>query len=349
RYRTDFPFPLAAECRGTWQNPGRELWHIRWQRDGKWSRTVMVGVEENQFEQSGSAWRRTGRGIETDILEQARAVAGNATWELVEEREERLIYRFRPVLPLLDPTGRKSFVGIVVIDRSSGVPVTIHCRDSTKTAEWELRLFGFNRPARIPEPFVAAQRVRAEPEKRVGGKVLTGAVRTITARLTDLDWEYRLRRIREGLELLFTEAHQRRLLELLFSVCRVEIWQAVRLLEGQEGLDSLPVVFVGGDAARRIALKKLVATNPGLEAVPDLSLPVEPKLAITLHPSLLDTSATYALVVDGKAQSVVVPEPGLQGWTLRFAGLGNEEAVKVVAACARHEPLPTDFSVTVGE
>jgi len=356
RYHTDVPFSLAAECRGAKINPDRELWRVVWRRGGERSSTVLIGAQESQFELSARGWQRTVRGVETRVVDQARNVLGQGTVVLKEERRGRLVYTFRPAVPLLDPTGTKPLAGVLEIESKSGLPLRLSCSDSMQSAEWELTFGGFNQPVRVVVPFVVAQRLLAAPIERLGRRTIGVAVNTIEKRLADLGWLARLRRVRGGLELVFDQERPRRQVELLLSAARVEVWQAAWLSDslgrpsgcarGRALCDSW-VLPVGDDVARKVVLEKLVAANPGIEAEPDISLPVEPKLTLSLPGSAIDTVAAYALVIDGKVLSVTGGEPGQKPGTLRFTGLGNEAMVRLLVALANHEPLPTSFNVVV--
>lgn len=346
RFCTDTPFALKAEFSGVWHAPDQEAWTGYWQRQGTRQRVELRAAGANQYERTGRGWRRAGRGVETRILEQARQVVLDKKMVLSDSTRGVYRFRFEPWLPVLDPARQKKLSGLLTVDRSSGLPLGVFCSDSHASVCWELRLGRFNRPGEVAIPFPVEQELVIAPAERLSRSGLDQAVRVLRGRLGELGWDFRLVRRCGRLVLLLDRAVPAGLIELLLSSGRVELWTAVAADSPGVGM------MVGGDAARRVVLGRLMAANGqydvGLVAEP---LP-EPRISFVLKPGLKpENESLLVLVVDGKALDCVAgapasfPSNGAGKATVTFAGLGNKEMAKAVAALARNETAGPGFKI----
>ncbi|MBN2538078.1 hypothetical protein JXB37_07380, partial [candidate division WOR-3 bacterium] len=166
-FHTDAPFDVGASFRGNWQAPDREAWQGAWFRAGRREPVELVAAGEIQYRREGRDWEREPRGVETRVLEQLRQVLERPHFTRTEDRSGRWHYRFEPWLPLLDPGRQRTFQASLLVEPTTGLPVSISARDSSGGAHWDIRLDRFNRAAAVRLPFRPEVSVRLEAERRV--------------------------------------------------------------------------------------------------------------------------------------------------------------------------------------
>ena len=334
---TDMPMPIEVRFKGIRERADRELWSGYMRRRTEMTRVELRAEGAVQYEREPSGWRRTIRGVETRVLEQGEGALRSSRLEFVGIQRRRYVYRFRPDLPILDPTRSKKLSGLMELDPGSGLPVRLYCGDSAGTAEWELLLGRFNHGGTVAIPFTPAMVVDACPSRRLSGNALAGARATLGRRLARLGWEHRLSRTRRGLRLLLGQVKTRRQVELLFSRGNVEVWQG-RWIAGGENADG--AVEVGGDASRRVVLQRLLAADERLELQVGATTP----LAATLEAyGVVSDSPQPAILVLNKT-ALSAAHSNSDGRQV-FQDLGSEDDVRVIVALAGSGPLPVDFAV----
>jgi hypothetical protein len=340
-YHTDAPFPIAAGFRGARERADRELWSGFWRRRGEVTRVELRASGADQYEREGRTWRRTQRGIETRILEQGQLALRGNPLDYAGTEHGRHRYRFSCGLPVLDPTQTKKLTGFMEVDERSGLPVRLYCSDSSRAAEWEMRLGRFNRAGPVRVPFLPATKVEAFAAGRMGRFEYERTLAILKQRLAALAWEHRLSRKGHGFLLQLSQSRPMRQMAMLFSRGGVEVWLGRSVSPG-ELPDSGSVVEVGGDAARRFALVRPLGANAELKAGVTADNPLA--VAIECTTTLSDTGGTALLVVNGHALSTA--GPGKNG-RLRFPDVGTEDEARLVAAVASSEPLPAVLEVRV--
>jgi hypothetical protein len=341
KFHTDVPFPIEVRFTGRREQPDREVWSGTMRRRGEESRVELRAEGSDQFEKEQSGWRRTIRGIETRILEQGEGVFRGKSLEYVGTRRGRHSFSFVPDLPMLDPTRSKKLTGIMEVDPRSGLPLRLYCSDSAKTAEWELTLGRFNRAGKVDVPYLPAMTVDARPLRPLNRSDSDLTLEILNQRLERLGWDHRLRRTRSGFSLMLGQPKTRRQVDLLFSRGRVEVWQT-RWVQPEEPAGTAPVLEVGADASRRVALIRLLGGNERIGAVVRASTPISAVLETSLAVS--DTSGPVVLLVDHSALSVATP--GHDG-KIAFGDLGSEDEVRVISALAAGGPIPADLATVV--
>jgi hypothetical protein len=227
------------------------------------------------------------------------------------------------------------------VDPRTGLPVRLYCSDSTKTAEWELRLGRFNRTGAVLVPYEPAMTVAARSAGALSRAEFGRAVGVLNQRLVKLGWDYRLRRTGRVLTLLLGQPKSHRQVELLFGRGSVEVWQG-RWAGSGAPQDSVNALEVGGDAARRVVLVRLLGGNERIGAGVKSDTPLAAGLEVSVAVS--DTSETAVLVVDRKALSAARPD---RSGRLVFQDIGSEDDVRVIAALAAGGVLPAGFDVTI--
>jgi hypothetical protein len=338
-YHTDFPFPIAVSFSGVRESTDREQWSGSWRRRGEVSRVDLRGDGPDQFERAGFGWRKAMRGAETRILDHARGAFGAGAPAFVETRAGRYVYRFEPVLPTLDPTGRKQLRGVLEVDAYSGLPLRIHGADSAGTAGWELRLSRFNSARRVDVPFIPAMTVAAKPGRGSGKAKVSQSAAIIRRRLDALGWEFRLSGSGAGFELQLGKARTPAQARLLLDSGRVEVWESRWPVTGADSSQSLPV---GGDAARIVLLDRLLAANGTLGVRVEATSPVETGLEVVSGVPV--GAALYTLLLDGRAVSAAARS---DRGRLVFYDLGSGDEVRIIAVLAGSAVLPARFEVTV--
>jgi hypothetical protein len=290
----------------------------------------------DQYELRDGAWEHAERGTETRILEQAAAVVLGDSLRLVDWNARRLVYAFEPFAPIINPGRTKQLRGVLEVDRRTGLPLRVACRDSAGTAELEIRFGRFGRAGRVGLPFAPVLRLLLRPgpnSRRANVRLADGILR---ARFDRLGWPYRLTANRQGWTLELGRAVPPGDLALALAVGRVELRLADWAAESTPSGGS--VVHVGGDAARRVAVGDLLATNRQVSAAADLSLPMSPALVIdgaALRGVVAD-ERLVALVVDG----IVLSATSLPQTPLRFGDVGNSATVRILAVLAENASLP---------
>lgn len=352
-YRTDWPQPLAGNFTGVYNPPDVERWEGYWERAGERKRVLLFARGDVQFQYERGAWRRGVRGLETRVFEQLAQVFQGAQLEFIGLKNNRYRYRFKPNLPLLDLPGNKDFVGVLEVNAKNGMPVRIHCAAKDGSAEWDMRLMGFNRAGRVNLPFVPGIRLIFSPESRnPAGR--RKAVNGIVGRLKNLGVEYRLKCLFPPLggkvELLLDEELDRPALELIFARGRVELWEAVR---ADTSSSARPVQ---GDVAQRVKLERLIGYNRQLEIQPIFEPLVFSGLRVKSASSMINgkdgdnvprahlppgRTGVFALVVDG----VVVGTGSTEGGAVVFKDVGNQWMIRVIGALAAQEPLPAGMKI----
>jgi hypothetical protein len=339
-FRTDTPFPIEVRFSGVREQADREVWSGYMRRRGEVSKVELRAEGPDQYEKEQSGWRRTMRGIETRVLEQGEGAFLGRSFKFIGNEHGRYRFAFKPDLPILDPTRTKKLTGFMEVDPHSGLPVRLYCSDSGKTAEWELRLGRFNRAGSVDVPYQPAMTVDARPTSALNRAGFDRTLAILNQRLAQLGWDHRLRRTARGLTLLLGQPKSRRQVELLFSRGSVEIWQG-RWAGSGETLNPGDAVEVGGDAARRVVLERLLANNERIAAEVRATTPLTPALVTSV--AMSDTGKPAMLVVDHVA--LAAASPGPEGKVV-FDDIGNEDDVRAVAALASGGAIPTDFEIT---
>ena len=341
KFHTDSPFPIEVRFTGTCELPDREVWSGYMRRRTEVSRVELRAEGLDQYEKDGSSWRRTMRGIETRVLEQGEGTFRGRSFEFAGTERGRYRYTFTPDLPILDPTRAKKLSGIMEVDPHSGLPVRLYCSDPARTAEWELRLGRFNRAGSVNVPYQPAMTVEARPAKALNRTDFGRAVGILNQRLAKLGWDCRLRRTRQGLELLLGQPKSHRQVELLFSRGSLEVWQG-RWAGSGDPQDSAKALEVGGDAARRVVLVQLLGSDGRLGGTVSAETPLAAGLEVSV--AAPDTGEPAVLVVDGRALSAARPD---RDGKLLFSDIGSEDDVRVIAALAACSAMPAGFNVTI--
>ncbi len=339
-FHTDAPFPIEVRFSGTRELPDREVWSGSMRRRTEVSRVELRAEGSDQYEKEGSNWRRTMRGIETRVLEQGEGAFRGRSLDFIGTEHGRYMYHFNADLPILDPTRTRRLAGIMEVDPHSGLPVRLYCSDSTGAAEWELRLGRFNRTGAVLVPYQPAMTVEARPPRTLSRAGFGRAVGILKQRLAKLGWDYRLRRTGRVLILLLGQPKSRRQAELLFSRGSVEVWQG-RWSVG-EPRDSAAAVEVGGDAARRVVLVRLLGSDEQLGGTVSAQAPLAAGLEVSV--ALPDTGGPAVLVVDGRAFSAARPD---RDGKLLFFDIGSEDDVRAIAALATCDAMPASFDVKI--
>jgi hypothetical protein len=346
-FHTDSPFPIEVRFSGTCELPDREAWSGFMRRRTEVSRVELRAEGSDQYEKDGSNWRRTLRGIETRVLEQGEGAFRGRSLVFAGTERGRYQYTFKPDLPILDPTRTKRLAGVMEVDPRSGLPVRLFCSDSAGTAEWELRLGRFNHAGAVLVPYQPAMTVVARPARAMSRAEFGRAAGILNQRLAKLGWDCRLRRTRQGLELLLGQPKSHRQVELLFSCGSVEVWEGRWEVSGEPAAETLQgtraeVLEVGGDAARRFVPARRLGGNAQLGAGVKADTPLAAGLEVSVAVS--DTGESAVLVVDGVAMSAARPD---RGGRLVFQDIGTEDDVRVIAALADGGVIPVSFNVTV--
>lgn len=345
KYHTDSPFVLGAEFTGSWSTPDRESWKGYRQRFSERSSVELLAAGSRQYERSDTGWFVSARGLETRIMEQARQVLVGSEPVLVETLARRLRYRLEPSLPILDPALAKKFTAWLDVDRSTGLPLVLSAEDAAATASWRLTLDRFNRAGQVRIPFVLASEAVIAPGERLSERERRQAYVGLAERLKRLGWEHRFGRSREGPLLQLGAKTSRQLLELALSSGDTRLWSGQGMQDSLAG-DSLRVVFVGGDAARRVVLEKLLARNGDFEARLELEHLPEPRLCLDLKDTaearLGPDDSLVVLVVDGKALASVRAQAGA---ALTFSELGTADYLRVLVGLANGLPLAAGFRI----
>jgi hypothetical protein len=377
-YRTDVPVAVEARFSGIWEHPDREAWDGFYKREGKRTAVCLRAQSEVQFEKSDPGWQPHPRGLETKILGQIEQVLYERKLEFVREEKGRYLFRFQPQMSLIDPLRVKDLAGILEVEKVSALPVRIYCADKLKSAEWEIRLSGFNRAGRVHIPFVPVMSFNLIPlgpglvqsEKARAGTILK-------QRLAELGIEHQLKWTRAGLELKIARSMSARALRFLTGKGRVEVWTGIwadsanwHQQTGSQETLALQL-SVHGDAAKSVILQKLLADNQGMRAKVDCELPFQPKLIIEFkeRPSLLPFASSQFPVLNQEPNSglavaegtpknqapalfvLVVDGSGIDVTTMAsdnrfvFSDVGGEEMVRIIAALTNSQPLPIDFQV----
>ena len=340
-YRSAPPATLAASYSGVHVAPDIESWNGFWQRGTERSQVRLVGSGVTQYEDFGSGWQRSERGVETQVLAQARAVFASDTLVLAGRRGDRLAYQFKPRVPMLDPAQVQRFIGEMELDEQRLLPLRVVCRDSADAAEWVLTLGRFNRAPNPQLPFVPSSTVRAVPVRRVGGCVLRRAARVLDQRLAVAGLDHRMGVSWGTVNLQLAAVLSPSVVGLLLSRGAVEVWTAEWHVASVPSDSPRHVVTVGGDAARLASLGELVCRNGSMSAQPDLSLPMSPTLVLTPTRSPVVQSRLYVLVVDGRA---VASSSALEGEVIRFSDLGDNEMVIALSAVAARAEMPVGLT-----
>jgi len=340
-FHTDMPFPIEVRFSGTRELPDREVWSGYMRRRADVSRVELRAEGSDQYEKEGSNWRRTIRGIETRVLEQGEDAFRGRSLVFAGTEHGRYQFTFAPDLPILDPTQTRKLAGIMEVDPRSGLPVRLYCSDSAKTAEWELRLGRFNRTGTVLVPYQPAMTVDARPAGALSRAGFGAAVGVLNQRLGKLGWDSRLRRRGSVLTLLLGQPKSHRQVELLFSRGSVEVWQG-RWAGSGEPQDSVKAIEVGGDAARRVVLVRLLGSNGQLGDTVNAETPLTTRLEVSV--AVPDTLEPAVLVVDGRALSAARPD---RDGRLFFSDIGGVDDVRVVAALAACSVMPAGFAATI--
>uniref|UniRef100_A0A7C4CBN1 Uncharacterized protein n=1 Tax=candidate division WOR-3 bacterium TaxID=2052148 RepID=A0A7C4CBN1_UNCW3 len=286
---------------------------------------------------TASGWRKSPRGVETRVLDQMRqALEGVALLPAGEEHGRRS-FAFTPKATILDPAQTTLFTGRLETDAGSGFPLAMVYGDQSGRKLWRMEFSRFNRAGKVWVPFVPDQTLNVSPSRRLSSSGWSQAVRVLRGRLGQFGVEHRVRRRGNRLEVSLTEALNPAQSDLLFSVGRVELWEAewtARDSVGQGGC----IAVVGGDVAQTARLRRLIATNGQIAAKTDESLPVRPELIVTA--AGIRAGALVVLLVDGVAVGAAWAEADGQ---LRFAGLGRCSLDGTLAAVANNPVLPVEF------
>ncbi len=368
-YRTDSPLSLRAQFKGKWENPDKESWVGFWEREGVMENVRLSAVDERQLELTPAGWRITARGLEARVLEQLQQVFYGAVFKPWGEKRGRLLYQFIPNLPLIDPEGTKGLIGIVEIDKVTQLPIRIWCYDEEKTAEWEMRFGRFNRAGRVEMPFIPLFKCKLSPvgirltrdEKRKTAMILKN-------RLKELGVGYRMKWGCKALDLTLDRPLPFPSLELLFSQGRVELWSGWLISQGEKwepGVRSSLILPIAGDVAKMVALDSLIAENSSLSAKPELNLPFQPQLRISVlsrrdtasaPPTLLSGEASGCSPPDSRRKAPAVVALLVNGMVVGigkekgageflFDDIGGEEKLRIIAVLANYPPLPSGFQV----
>ncbi|MEO0078201.1 MAG: hypothetical protein ABIK86_04280 [candidate division WOR-3 bacterium] len=337
RYRTTVPVGIECSYDGRWQAPDREEWRGRVVRSGEATNVHLLAAGEHQYDMAAGGWRKSARGIETKVFDQARQALQGAEFELAGERDGRRVFRFVPKATVLDPTQMMKLEGRFEIDAKTGLPLVISYGDATGLAAWQMDFGRFNRAGGIRLPFVTEQALTAEPVRRLSSREWNAAARGLYGRLRRLGTEFRLRRGRAGFEIELADALDPQQLERLLCQGVVQLWEAEWVGPDMPNATGV-IVAVGGDAARRVGLVRLVAANELLDATADLELPMRPELVVQARST--GKGSLAILMIDGAAVSAaIVDEAG----RLRFGDLGSATAVEIIAIVARGPALPCSF------
>ncbi|MBN2465700.1 hypothetical protein JXD38_08800, partial [candidate division WOR-3 bacterium] len=191
----------------------------------------------------------------------------------------------------------------------------------------------------IDVPYEPAMTVDAWPVQRLSRAAFSRAVTTIELRLAKLGWEHRLRRTSKGLALLLGQPKSRRQIQWLLSRGSVEVWQGRWVKSGET---SSAAVEVGGDASRRVVLKRLLAANGQLEAGVRAPTPLAAVLVTSVP--VPETTEPAVLVVDHAVLAAATSTPD---GTLEFQDIGSEDDVRMIAALAAGDVIPADFTVAI--
>jgi len=304
RYHTDVPFKISASFRGTRQSTDRESWDGEWMRGAEREPVTLRAAGPVQYERDGGVWRRTQRGLETKILDQAGPVLRGVKLRPAGRERGRYVYEFNPEVPIIDPAQTRKLLGRLELDARTGLPLRVYCSDSVKAARMgaqvqRLQPPGEDRRALSSGPDGGGGAESATQPNRVGG-----GARVVEARLTSMGTECRISRTRAGFRLELDRAFSPGQLGLMVGRGQVEVWS------GSPAGDSLVrdtaiVVGIGGDAARRIRLGRRLAGPDDLELQPRLDLPVDPRIAASF-PALRGAAfrdSMVVLLVDGAAVS----------------------------------------------
>lgn len=335
RYHTDVPFSISADYTGIREVDDHESWSGRSGRRGEVARVELRASGADQYELVDGRWQRTERGTETRILEQAAAAVRGDSLRLVRCDERRLVYSFEPSAPILDPAQSKRLTGTLEVDRRTGLPLSLRCGDSLRTAELLIEFGRFGRAGRVRVPFVPVVEVRLRPRSRIGHSQTQQVVSTIRARFGALDWQHRIGSLGDGWRLELGRGVPSGEMEQALAIGKVELWRASWVSD--TAAQNAPGLMVGGDAARRVALVRVIAANGEASAVADLLLPMAPALTFKLTvPDSVPDGRLVALVLDGRVLDVTNQHDA----RLRFADVGGIGTVRVLAALAVHSPLP---------
>jgi hypothetical protein len=338
-FHTDMPLSIEVKFSGVREQADREVWSGYMGRRAEMSRVELRAEGPEQYEKEPSGWHRTLRGIETRVLEQGEGALGGKPLKFMRAEHGRYLFAFKPDLPILDPSQTKRLTGVMEVDSRSGLPVRLYCSDSAKTAEWVLRLGRFNRAGSVSIPYEPAMTVDARPTVRLNRTAFGRTAAILNQRLAKLGWDCRLRGTARGLTLLLRQPKSRRQVELLFSRGNVEVWQG-RWIGVGESSDA--AIEVGGDAARRVVLQRLLAANEQIAAAVRTTTPQAAALVTSV--ALPDNRGLAVLVVNRTAMSAASSGPDGK---LVFQDIGNADDVSVIAALAGSRVIPTGFGLTV--
>jgi hypothetical protein len=287
-----------------------------------------------------AGWSRGRRGIEADVVEQVFVALGREAAQFAGESLGLYLYRFRPMLPVVDPTNAMSLSGALLLDRS-GVPVLVKADDRSGTTVWQATLGDFGRAGPVDVPFVPALTVQAAPLPRTGCCGMSAAVTGLRSRLDALGWRYRLTAGR-GLALSLDQALMRSDLALLLGAGRVELWRGRAVEAPDAGGASDSLVAVAGDVARWVRLTRFIARNAEFDPLADVGMPSAPRLVVAGSVNAADSGDVAVLLIDGTA---VASCRAQADGTLSFQDVGGPMTVRIMAVVCRLKPLPVGFAV----
>lgn len=337
RYHTDIPVDIGCVYTGRWQSPDREQWAGRYVRSGEVSAVSLLAAGDYQYEMTAGGWRKLARGVETRVIDQTRQALHGAVLEPAGEERGRYLFRFVPRATILDPTQSSVLEGRLEVDSRTGFPLKIACSDESGRLYWEMRFSHFNRAGTVRVPFVPDQILSVLPGRRLRLGGWRRTVGVLRGRLGRLGIDFRMRRVREGLELKLSPGLIPSQLELLLSVGRVELWEAE--WAGQDAVrGDGRMVVVAGDAARPAQLHRLAAANGQLAAGVAKALPTSPELVV--RSGGRREGGLFVLMVDSVAVGAAWAD---SGGVLSFADLGSGPVVDVLAAVANGPALPTQL------
>lgn len=347
-YRAGEPLELQADFRGVWQSPSRELWVGYWRRGGVVTDIRMVGDDIVQYEQQirrracplyangdDGEWRRSPRGVETQILEQLKSTLEGRKLLYIGSTGGQHAFTFSTVVPLLDPMRQRQLRGLLLLGRRTGLLESVRCDDDSGTTLWEVSFSRFNRAVDIEVPFVAVSCLLIEPEVSVAMWDGWRMSSCLQGRFKLLGWRYRM--YRKGCRryrVCFDRDVPRSLAQLVFGRGVVELW-AVQPVDSASLGDS--VKCIAGDVANQVSLQRLLGRNRSLQVRLDSSVQIDPALVVRC-PAGDSIARMVVLLVDGECIGVArCREDG----SARFGNIGREDQLRVLAAITSTDPLPT--------
>ncbi len=348
-YRTDVPFSIIARYTGVRDSSDREAWDGFYLRDGERKAVHLRAKGAIQFFLTDSGWQAQPRGLETRILVQLEQLLRDVQFNYIGEADGKLIFQFIPNMTLIDPLRVKVLTGQLEIERGSGLPVRIYCRDWQRTAEWEVGFYRFNRSKRVALPFVPASRFWLTVNKpfncAVKRKLATALARRFQQFGADFRFQWRGRR----LQVMLDQALPGSAIELLVSRGRVELWRGRWATEAELG--TAGVLPVGIDAAHQVVLEELLGANGTLSVAIDTTMPEQPKLLVrgSFQP---EGNHRYILLIDGRVlgtttrfetgQQQAESEPR-ETATLIFSDIGRLEVLRAIVTLLNTALLSPDL------